>query len=79
MGEGGGVCGGQFFSLLRLLEEREKGASVSNREMKRVDTHFKANLAKLNHGLTALFTFFYLGLGWEDGSAKIKNIIGGPM
>lgn len=59
-GEVGGV-----FSLLRLSEEQDKGASVSNREMKRVDAHFQieSKLGEIKPRFDSPFTFFYLGLG----------------
>lgn len=77
-----GAGGGGVFSLLRLSEEQDKGASVSNREMKRVDAHFQieSKLGEIKPRFDNPFHFLLSRPRVEDGSAQIiKNIIGGPM
>lgn len=69
------------FSLLRLSEEQDKGASISSREMKRVDAHFQieSKLGEIKPRFDSPFHFLLSRPRVEDSSAQVKNIIGGPM
>lgn len=70
-----GAGGGGVFSLLRLSEEQDKGASVSNREMKRVDAHFQieSKLGEIKPRFDNPFHFLLSRPRVEDGSAKCTN------